>query len=106
MLLYPAKLSINIDGETKIFHDKTKFTQYHSTNSALQRIVDGELQQKEGNYTLEKFQKLAEEEKKTLICAMKALLPTFLTVINYNFHCNYNIGLSYRLPHALLAYGL
>ena len=26
-LLYPAKLSINIDGETKVFHDKTKFTQ-------------------------------------------------------------------------------
>jgi len=25
-LLYPAKLSINIDGETKIFYDKTKVT--------------------------------------------------------------------------------
>jgi hypothetical protein len=25
-LPYPAKLSITIDGETKIFHDKTKFT--------------------------------------------------------------------------------
>jgi hypothetical protein len=25
-LLYLAKLSITIDGETKIFHDKTKFT--------------------------------------------------------------------------------
>ena len=29
-LLYPAKLSINIDGENKIFHNKTKFTQYLS----------------------------------------------------------------------------
>jgi hypothetical protein len=27
-LLYPAKFSITIDVETKIFHDKTKFTQY------------------------------------------------------------------------------
>ena len=27
MILYPAKLSINIDGETKVFHDKTKFSQ-------------------------------------------------------------------------------
>jgi len=36
-LLYPAKLSINIDGETKIFHIKTKFTQYLSTNPALQK---------------------------------------------------------------------
>jgi hypothetical protein len=42
-LLYPAKFSITIDGETKIFHDKTKFTQYLSTNPALQRIIDGKL---------------------------------------------------------------
>jgi hypothetical protein len=27
-LVYPAKLSIAIDGETKVFHHKTKFTQY------------------------------------------------------------------------------
>jgi hypothetical protein len=39
--LYPAKLSITIDGETKIFHDKAKFTQYLSTNPALHRIIDG-----------------------------------------------------------------
>jgi hypothetical protein len=38
-LLYPTKLSITIDGETKVFHDKTKFTQYLSTNPALQRII-------------------------------------------------------------------
>jgi hypothetical protein len=25
-LLYPDKLSITIDGETNVFHDKTKFT--------------------------------------------------------------------------------
>jgi hypothetical protein len=38
-LLYPAKLSITIDGETKVLHDKTKFTQYISMNPALQRII-------------------------------------------------------------------
>jgi hypothetical protein len=38
-LLYPAKLSITIDGETKEFHDKTKFTHYLSTNPALQKII-------------------------------------------------------------------
>jgi hypothetical protein len=38
-LLYSAKLSITIDGETKVFHDKTKFTQCLSTNTALQRII-------------------------------------------------------------------
>jgi len=36
----------------KIFHEKTKFTQYLSKNLAIQRIVDGK--HKEGNYTLEK----------------------------------------------------
>jgi hypothetical protein len=39
MLLYPAKLSITLDGETKVFHDRTKFTHYLSTNPALQRII-------------------------------------------------------------------
>jgi hypothetical protein len=41
--IYPAKLSITIDGETKVFHDKTEFTQYLSTNPALQRIIKGKL---------------------------------------------------------------
>jgi hypothetical protein len=38
-LLYLAKLSIAIDGETKVFQDKTKFTYFLSTNPALQRII-------------------------------------------------------------------
>jgi hypothetical protein len=38
-LLYPAKLSITIDGKNKVFHNKTKFTHYFSTNPALQRII-------------------------------------------------------------------
>jgi hypothetical protein len=54
-LLYPAKLSITIDGETRIFHDKTKFTQYLSTNPTLERITDGK--HKKGNYTPEKARK-------------------------------------------------
>jgi hypothetical protein len=53
-LLYPAKLSITIDGETKVFHDKTKFTQYLSTNPALQTKIKGKHQHKDENYTLEK----------------------------------------------------
>jgi hypothetical protein len=56
-LLYPAILSITIDGETKVFHDKTKFTQYLSINPALRRIIDGRHQFKEANYTLEKAKK-------------------------------------------------
>jgi hypothetical protein len=38
-----------MDGETKIFHDKNKFTQYLSTNPALQMIIKGKLQYKKGN---------------------------------------------------------
>jgi hypothetical protein len=53
-LLYPAKILITIDGEAKIFHYKTKFTQYLSSNPTLQRIIDRKHQHKEGNYTLEK----------------------------------------------------
>jgi hypothetical protein len=53
-LLYPTKLSITRDGENKIFHDKVKLTQYLSTDSALQRMIDGKYQHKEGNYTLGK----------------------------------------------------
>jgi hypothetical protein len=45
-LVYPAKLSITIDGETKVFHDKTKFTQYlfikpHKHNSTLATKITG-----------------------------------------------------------------
>ena len=56
-LLYSAKLSIIIDGETKAFHDKTKFTYYLSMNPALQRIIKEKDQYKEGNHTLEKARK-------------------------------------------------
>jgi hypothetical protein len=45
-LLYPAKLSITIDGENKIFRDKTKFTQCLSTNLTLQRIINEKLEGK------------------------------------------------------------
>jgi hypothetical protein len=34
-LPYPAKLSINIDGETKVFHDKNQIHTILSTNLAL-----------------------------------------------------------------------
>jgi hypothetical protein len=56
-LLYSAKLSITIDGETKVLHHKNKFTQYLSTNPALQRILKAKHQHKDGNYTLEKARK-------------------------------------------------
>jgi hypothetical protein len=56
-LLYPAKLSITIDGETKVFHDKTKFTHYLSMNHTLQRIITERKQCKEANHPLEKARK-------------------------------------------------
>jgi hypothetical protein len=54
---YPAKLSITIDGETKVFQDKTKFTQYLSTNPTIQRIINGKLQHEEGTYPVDKAKK-------------------------------------------------
>jgi hypothetical protein len=56
-LLYPTKLSMTIDEETKVLHDKTKFTQYLSMNPALQKIIKGKHQHKDGNYTIEKARK-------------------------------------------------
>jgi hypothetical protein len=56
-LLYPSKLSITIDRETKVFHDKTKFTQYLSMNPALQRIIKRKHQHEDGNYALEEARK-------------------------------------------------
>jgi hypothetical protein len=49
--------SKNINYYNKIFHDKTKFKQYLSTKPALQKIIKGKLQHKEGNYTQEKPKK-------------------------------------------------
>jgi len=46
-LLYPAKLSITIDGENELFHEKTKFKQYLSTNTVLQRIIERKFQHKD-----------------------------------------------------------
>ena len=51
------ELSITIDGETKVFHDKTKFTHYLSTNPALQRIITEKNQYKDGNHALEQARK-------------------------------------------------
>jgi hypothetical protein len=56
-LLYPAKLSITIDRETRVSYDKTKFPQYLSSNPSLQRIIIGKQQYKDKNYDLEKARK-------------------------------------------------
>jgi hypothetical protein len=57
-LLYPAKLSITLDGETELFHNKTKFTHYLSMNPALQRIItEREKKYKDRNHVLEKARK-------------------------------------------------
>jgi hypothetical protein len=47
----------SIDGETKVFCDKTKFTQYLSTNPTLQRIITEKHEYKDRNYALEKARK-------------------------------------------------
>ena len=55
-LLYPAKLSIVVDEETKVFHDKSKFTHYLSMNASLQRIIT-EKKYKDRNHALHKARK-------------------------------------------------
>ena len=53
-LLYLAKISINIDGETKMFQDKIKSIQYLSSNPALQRMLEEKFQNKEDTCTKER----------------------------------------------------
>ena len=55
--LYLAKLSIIKYGERKLFHEKSKFEQYLSTNPALQKIPEGKRQPKRLT-TPEKIQRM------------------------------------------------
>jgi hypothetical protein len=41
MTLYPAKLSLKIDGAIKIFYDKQKLKQYMATKPPLEKILQG-----------------------------------------------------------------
>jgi hypothetical protein len=80
-LLYLAKLSITIGGETKVFDDKTKFTQYLSTNPALQRILKGNLKHKKGNYALENVRNFEKGDLSTNVRedSHKNRIPTLTT---------------------------
>ena len=49
-LLYPAKLSIILEGQNKVFHDKTRFHQYLVTNPALHKVLEGKFQPNEVGY--------------------------------------------------------
>jgi hypothetical protein len=49
----PVALSHSIVENQKLFQNKTKFKHYLSTNSALQKIIEGKVQHKERNYTQE-----------------------------------------------------
>jgi hypothetical protein len=40
-ILYPAKLSLQIDGGIKVFHDKQKLKQYMTTTLSLQKVLMG-----------------------------------------------------------------
>ena len=44
ILLYSAKLSITMEGQNKLFHDKNRFNQYLATNPVLYKILEGKLQ--------------------------------------------------------------
>ena len=49
-LLYPAKLSITIDRQNKVFHGRTRFNQNLDTNPALHNVLKGKLQPKKVDY--------------------------------------------------------
>jgi hypothetical protein len=53
----PRKTLNKLNGGTKISHVKSKFKQYPFTNSALKRILERKLQDKDSNYTSQKLHK-------------------------------------------------
>jgi hypothetical protein len=65
-LIYPAKLSITIDGETKVFHDKNKFTQCISTNPAIQRLIT-ERKKKRNKKTIQERKLCPRKSKKVIL---------------------------------------
>ena len=52
-LLYTARLSVTEMKKEKTFHNKNKFKQYLSTNSALQKGLEGKVQPKQSNHNQE-----------------------------------------------------
>ena len=49
-LLYPAKFSITIDRQNKIFHNRTRFNQCLATNPALHKVLEEKRWPKEVSY--------------------------------------------------------
>jgi hypothetical protein len=66
-LQYPAKLSITVHGETKVFHDKTKFTQYLSMNPVLQKIPEKQTNKQTNKQKTIQGRKLSPRESKKVI---------------------------------------
>jgi hypothetical protein len=64
---------------SKVFHDKTKFTQYLTTNLALQRIIMGKHRHKDESYNLEKARKKCFNKPKEDSC--KNRIPTLISKI-------------------------
>ena len=81
----PAKLSITIDGETKLLYDKTNLN-YLSTNPALQSILEGKLQNKEGNYSQEKAKKLIISQQTQKKRTTQTLTPPLITKLTGTNH--------------------
>ena len=46
-MIIPSKTFTTIEGQNKIFHDKTTFNQYPATTPVLHKILEGKLQPKE-----------------------------------------------------------
>jgi hypothetical protein len=66
--------------EKKDIPQQNQFTQYLSANAALQRIIDGKHQHKEGNNTLEKTRKFSTNPKEDSHTNIILPLTTKITI--------------------------
>ena len=59
-ILYPAKPPITIDGESKLFHDKSKRKEYLSITPTLPKVLKRKFQPKDAYHTQENTGKYRE----------------------------------------------
>ena len=62
-ILYPARISIKIEGEIKIFSNKQKLKEYSNTKPRLKEILKGLLQTKKQGRKWKKKEKKKKKRK-------------------------------------------
>ena len=75
-LLYLARISFNIDGETKSFSDKQKLGEFSTTKLALRQLLNG--------FISSKIQEKKKDLQNQLQTIKKMTVETYISIITLN----------------------